>query len=75
MKILILGASGMLGSTLARFLSRKVGFRVTGSCRSLENIDFLNIGGNLNLLYGVDVSNFSLLEEIIKLVTNYLLVH
>lgn len=66
MKILILGVGGMLGSTLARYLSSKKGLQVVGSSRSNEDINFLNSNGNLELIYGLDVTNSSLLEELIR---------
>ena len=66
MKILVLGASGMLGSTVTRFLSTKNGLKVTGSCRSNTNINFINTSGNLDFIYRLDVTNFSLLENYVN---------
>lgn len=64
----------MLGSTLARFLSTNGEYRVIGSSRSRKSIDFLNTNGNLDLIYGVDVSNFFQLKEIISdIVPNFVI--
>lgn len=42
-RVLVLGASGMLGNTLVRYLSEQKGFDVVGTVRSLEDEHFLKL--------------------------------
>jgi len=56
-KILILGASGMLGSTLFRYFSLNSSFDTYGSVRTLESVRDLLKNGSKNLIGNVDVLN------------------
>ena len=62
MKVLILGASGMLGFTLFNYLNTKKNITLFGTVRNKSSNKIL-----LNKIYKhIDVKNFSLLEEKIK---------
>jgi len=57
MKVLILGASGMLGNAMFRFLSRKPMLQVYGTLRSRSALKYFDKNLIGNLLCGVDVEN------------------
>jgi dTDP-4-dehydrorhamnose reductase len=57
MKILVLGASGMIGSAMFRVLSEKKGWQVFGTLRSAETKKFFPAALANRLLDGVDVEN------------------
>lgn len=56
-KVLILGASGMLGSTLYRFFASSPGFSVLGTVRSAACVAMLPRSSRARIEDGVDVSN------------------
>ena len=63
-RILILGASGMLGSTLFRYLSAQDHCEVVGTLRSNICSDYYNSKEKLQLITGVDVENLDILEKL-----------
>ena len=63
MKILILGASGMLGSALINVLSEKPNWKVLGTVRSDESKKFFNPKISKNLIKVNNVLNF---ENLVK---------
>lgn len=65
-KILILGASGMLGSALFRILP-EMGHEVYGSLRQSKQTDFLKktFTNSQNLIYNIDVLNADQLNSLI----------
>lgn len=65
-RILIIGASGMLGSSLHRYFSKQVAFDVLGTVRSPEVAGSLSNMGFDNVQIGIDVSNFDTVVESIK---------
>lgn len=62
MRILILGASGMLGSTLFRMFSNTTEFETWGSVRSREYLKFFNFSDRI--IADIDVLNY---EDLVKL--------
>ena len=64
MKILILGASGMLGSTLWRFFRTCDDVNVYGTVRSITKTQLSELGEGENLFTGVDVENLDSLLKI-----------
>lgn len=63
MKILVLGASGMLGSAMLRVLSEGPGFEVVGTVRSAAAKRFFDAAIAERLLVGVDVENLDSLAD------------
>lgn len=57
MKVLVLGASGMLGNAMCRILSEAPTLRVTGTVRSASIISAFPRGLAASLLSGIDVEN------------------
>lgn len=57
MKILILGAAGMLGHTVLRFLSQSPGVDAWGTARRLPNCEAFSDGQKARLLTGIDIEN------------------
>ena len=55
MNVLVFGASGMLGNTLIRVLSKMTGWRVYGTLRSEGAKKFFQASIADNLITGVDV--------------------
>ena len=56
-KILIIGVSGMLGSTAYRFFASSKGFRVTGTARSLHEIAALPQHDHATIVGGIDATD------------------
>jgi dTDP-4-dehydrorhamnose reductase len=61
-KVLVLGVSGMLGSSIMRFLSESPGLIVFGSIRSAEVLNSFNSDLRKNIIMGVDVESDSSLR-------------
>ena len=57
-RVLILGASGMLGNAMLRIFSESPGYQVYGSVRSNVALHFLAKDLPSNVVTGVDVENF-----------------
>ena len=57
MRILILGATGMLGSAMSRFLSQDKSFHVYGTVRSAQVSHDLNKKSLFTTISGIDVEN------------------
>lgn len=67
MKILVLGASGMLGNAMIRVLSEKAGWQVHGTVRSEGSKRFFHPDIAARLISGVDVEHYdSLLQAFNK---------
>lgn len=62
MKILILGASGMLGSAVFRYFSESQGYDAIGTLRYGRALTFFSEKQRKNLLVGIDVENFDSLS-------------
>ncbi|RDB41815.1 SDR family NAD(P)-dependent oxidoreductase [Halomonas sp. DQ26W] len=56
MKLLIIGANGMLGGSLHRYFSSDAGYQVMGSVRSLQAADRIKIMGFNNIYCQVEAS-------------------
>jgi dTDP-4-dehydrorhamnose reductase len=57
MKVLVFGASGMIGSAMFRVLSAKIGWQVWGTLRLDESKRFFSGDQQARLISGVDVEN------------------
>lgn len=58
MKVLVLGATGMLGNAVLRLFARSPGFEVTGTARSAGTVGRLPEALRGQVLIGVDVEQF-----------------
>jgi len=56
MRILVLGASGMLGSAMLMRMSNQNGWTVYGTLRSATNTDLSVIAPNARLIHGIDAN-------------------
>lgn len=65
MKVLVVGASGMIGSTVLRVLSEKNGWQVFGTVRDLSVKRFFSEAIGERLIAGVDVENPDLLVKVL----------
>ena len=65
MKILVLGATGMLGSTVFRLLSGNTDWHVFGTVRSEESIQFFSKAISDKLISHSDVTDNALLSQLI----------
>ena len=65
-KILVLGATGMLGSTLLRFFHESKGFLVSGTGRSTSMIQKLPLKYQALVRSGIDMDDFSSIESIFR---------
>lgn len=63
-RILVLGASGMLGNAVLRFFSRGEGYVVFGTVRSGQAIRLLPVELRASLIAGVDVENIDNLTRL-----------
>lgn len=63
-KILIIGASGMIGSTLLKFLSIKNNHSIFATIKSPNSFKIPNFSGNYQLFSDLDVENKNDLENI-----------
>jgi dTDP-4-dehydrorhamnose reductase len=66
MKILIIGANGMLGSTMLRVLSERVSWEVFGTIRNESIKQFFSVTINEHLIAGVDVENTDVLIKVLN---------
>jgi len=64
MKVLVFGASGMIGSAMFRVLSEKPGWQVWGSLRSADAKRFFTADQRDRLLAGVDVEKHEALVRV-----------
>lgn len=64
MKVLVLGASGMLGNAVLRLFAQSSGFQVFGSVRSAGALRFLANNLHTNVIAGVDVENIDNLTRL-----------
>jgi dTDP-4-dehydrorhamnose reductase len=62
MRILILGAGGMLGNAVFRYFAQRPEFETFGSLRSANSLDFFHPSLHSQLLTSVDVENFDSLS-------------
>jgi dTDP-4-dehydrorhamnose reductase len=63
-KILILGVSGMLGSSAYRLFAGSAGFSVTGTARSLAGLDRLTRSETSKIIDGIDVADTEMLVHL-----------
>jgi dTDP-4-dehydrorhamnose reductase len=63
-KVLVLGATGMLGNTVLRFFSQSAGYDVVGSVRSNNLLHLLPAGLSDRLICGVDIENVDCLTDL-----------
>ncbi|MES2413914.1 MAG: SDR family oxidoreductase [Pseudomonadota bacterium] len=66
-RVLVLGASGMLGNTVLRFFAQSDGFEVTGSVRSKEALHRLPQAFRQNVVCEVDIDNSDSLVKLFAL--------
>lgn len=67
MKILVLGASGMLGNVIYRYLSKDNGLRVFGTIRSDSVSAFFDERIRQNLVVNIDVDDINNLKKIFEI--------
>lgn len=65
-RILIVGASGMLGASLFRYFSRETRHEVIGTVRSVSAAESFKGQGFENVYLGVDISDLTTVDNIIK---------
>ena len=65
-RVLILGASGMLGNTVFRLFSKSPGFSVFGTMRSNSSLNFLPAEFHQNVITGIDIERFDNLTRILS---------
>jgi dTDP-4-dehydrorhamnose reductase len=65
-KVLILGASGMLGSSAYRLFAESSGFSVTGTTRSMAGLDQLPRGETCRIIDGIDVADTEALARLLN---------
>ena len=65
MKVLVVGASGMIGSTVLRVLSEKSDWEVFGAVRDISVKRFFSAAIGERLIAGVDVENPDLLVKVL----------
>ena len=66
MKVLVLGASGMIGSTLIRVMSECSDYEVWGTVRAERMKQFFSEAIANNLVIDVDVENHDILLKMLK---------
>ena len=66
MKLLVLGATGLLGHTVFETLNQSKDFDVIGTVRSEDQKSAFNISVQAQLLGGIDVANETILAEIFE---------
>jgi len=66
MKLLVLGASGMLGNALARYFSADHAVDVYGTVRSFNHGAFFDAIPSVQLLHGIDVENHDVLLDVFQ---------
>jgi len=64
MKILVLGASGMLGNAIFKYLSRKKDWDVYGTARSISLENYLDLDLAKKVIYDVDVENSNSINSV-----------
>ena len=67
MKILVIGANGMLGSTMLRVLSERLAWEVLGTIRNESVKQLFPAAINARLIAGVDVENPDMLVKVLNL--------
>ena len=65
-KILVLGATGMLGSTVFRFFANRPEYLVYGTVRNKRGVELFSPDFASNLILGVDVENFDSLTTVFE---------
>ena len=65
-RILVIGANGMLGSSIHRYFSRKTNFTVLGTVRLEEVKSRFSIAGFDNIVSGIDVGHLHNLAQVLS---------
>ena len=65
-RIVVLGASGMLGNALTRYFSQEPDYLVTGTVRSQKSVDLFPQNLQENIVSGIDAIDFDTVREFIK---------
>jgi dTDP-4-dehydrorhamnose reductase len=65
-KVLIVGVSGMFGSSAYRLFSESCGFSVTGTARSIAGLDRLPRSETSGIIAGIDIANTEMLVRLFK---------
>ncbi|HAF87334.1 MAG TPA: NAD(P)-dependent oxidoreductase [Legionellales bacterium] len=68
-KIMIIGASGMLGSTLFRFFAQQSTLKVYGTLRSRQSLQYFTNAQHTQLYTDIDVLNWDSLVDVIAKVS------
>ncbi len=64
-RVLVLGASGMLGNAMLRLFSGSAGFRAMGTLRSGAAARLFPAGNNLELYSGIDAENPDIMAQLL----------
>jgi len=64
-KVLVLGASGMLGNSLFRYFSEKAEYTTLGTVRKDAALKLVNEQGFNNITSGIDITNINSIENVI----------
>lgn len=75
MRILILGASGMLGNTLMRLLSADTGHQVSGSVRSASALNYFAPEVAANIVAGIDIENADTVTQLFTRVRPHVVIN
>lgn len=74
-KVLVIGASGMLGNAVLRFFAQSPGFNVTGSARSAGLLKRLPAELHSRIVCGVDVENPDSLARVLAAVRPHVVIN
>jgi dTDP-4-dehydrorhamnose reductase len=65
-RVLVLGASGMLGNATFRVFAQSPGFEAFGSVRTAKTLNFFPPLTHARIISGVDVENFDSLQNLFR---------
>jgi dTDP-4-dehydrorhamnose reductase len=65
MKVLILGASGMLGNALFKYLSKEPDIEAYGTVRHLDALDYFQLDAKSRLMTGIHAEDFHSVEKVV----------
>ena len=75
MNVLVLGASGMLGNAVFRFLGSSEGFTVVGTTRSVDALRFFPVELRTSILTGYDVNDVDHLVDLFRVAEPHVVIN